>query len=409
MHFPQNVFFPPCGSCINPKLSAWAQVNGTYNYNRVSFVPPGCWVLVHACQTPTPYNMVSACSWQLVFGPCCGLLPMLPCMDVGHPFTSSLKFSCLQLSPSPTAVPNLHVIPKLAAPTPRVRNPIPTPLHQGNGNGNPNPNTTSNPPGSVPIRTPLPLHPYYQDALLLPSPSSCYLWHYHCHHTVTPTPPAVLTNLALDTSITSATPLVTDFCFHGTTIKELMTCSTAPWWATAYGLEIGWLFQGLGPIFTMPTGTYCCFFINKHDMPWHKRATYIFIVCLTTLKRQFPNALAGPLGAIVCYTWEMSPPRLWIWLLLNFYLTVQSAHPMDVLWPLTSRIFISKAILCRPTTTFASHYGLSPLTSNPSTIKPSRSLMVMSTWKYAAACKACLRLVGLPMTNLQSFNPNPNM
>ena len=93
-------------------------------------------------------------------------------------FTSFLKFSHLQLSPlyqtppfvsllHPPAAPNLHVIPELAAPTLRVRNPNPNPLRQGNGN----PNPTSNPPGSVPMHTPLPPHPY-RDALLLPSPPS---------------------------------------------------------------------------------------------------------------------------------------------------------------------------------------------------------------------------------------------
>ena len=36
------------GLRINPKLSAWAQVNGKYNYNHVPLAPPGCRVLVHA-------------------------------------------------------------------------------------------------------------------------------------------------------------------------------------------------------------------------------------------------------------------------------------------------------------------------------------------------------------------------
>jgi hypothetical protein len=35
------------GSRLNPKLSAWAQVHGTYDYNRVPLAPPGCRVLVH--------------------------------------------------------------------------------------------------------------------------------------------------------------------------------------------------------------------------------------------------------------------------------------------------------------------------------------------------------------------------
>ena len=36
------------GSRINPKLSAWAQINGTFDYNRVPLAPSGCHVLVHA-------------------------------------------------------------------------------------------------------------------------------------------------------------------------------------------------------------------------------------------------------------------------------------------------------------------------------------------------------------------------
>jgi hypothetical protein len=35
------------GSRINPKLSAWAQVNGQFDYNRTPLAPPGTRVLVH--------------------------------------------------------------------------------------------------------------------------------------------------------------------------------------------------------------------------------------------------------------------------------------------------------------------------------------------------------------------------
>ncbi|KAG7352362.1 reverse transcriptase RNA-dependent DNA polymerase [Nitzschia inconspicua] len=35
------------GSRLNPKLSAWAQLHGTYDYNRTPLAPPGCKVLVH--------------------------------------------------------------------------------------------------------------------------------------------------------------------------------------------------------------------------------------------------------------------------------------------------------------------------------------------------------------------------
>ncbi|KAG7345660.1 hypothetical protein IV203_033191 [Nitzschia inconspicua] len=38
------------GSRINPKLSAWAQLHGTFDYNRTPLPPPGCRVLVHMKQ-----------------------------------------------------------------------------------------------------------------------------------------------------------------------------------------------------------------------------------------------------------------------------------------------------------------------------------------------------------------------
>jgi hypothetical protein len=35
------------GSRLNPKLSAWAQLNGNFDYNHMSLVPPGIHVLMH--------------------------------------------------------------------------------------------------------------------------------------------------------------------------------------------------------------------------------------------------------------------------------------------------------------------------------------------------------------------------
>jgi hypothetical protein len=35
------------GSRLNPKLSAWAQLNGTFDFNRTPLAPPGIRVLVH--------------------------------------------------------------------------------------------------------------------------------------------------------------------------------------------------------------------------------------------------------------------------------------------------------------------------------------------------------------------------
>jgi len=36
-----------CGSHLNPKLSAWAQLHGPVNFNWTPIAPPGIWVLVH--------------------------------------------------------------------------------------------------------------------------------------------------------------------------------------------------------------------------------------------------------------------------------------------------------------------------------------------------------------------------
>jgi hypothetical protein len=37
-----------CGSRINPKLSAWAQLFGNFDFNRIPIAPPGIRVIVHA-------------------------------------------------------------------------------------------------------------------------------------------------------------------------------------------------------------------------------------------------------------------------------------------------------------------------------------------------------------------------
>jgi len=43
------------GSCINPNLLAWAQLYGTFDFNRTPITPPGMQVLVH--EKPTTWHM----------------------------------------------------------------------------------------------------------------------------------------------------------------------------------------------------------------------------------------------------------------------------------------------------------------------------------------------------------------
>ena len=66
------------GSRINPKLSAWAQIHGTFDYNRTPLGPPGCRVLAHAKPaTRTTWSPHGLAGWYL--GPA---LDSYRCYDV---------------------------------------------------------------------------------------------------------------------------------------------------------------------------------------------------------------------------------------------------------------------------------------------------------------------------------------
>jgi hypothetical protein len=77
--------------------------------------------------------------------------------------------------------------------------------------------------------------------------------------------------------------------WHGTAInldtgkvaeyKELSSSSDGAQWDEANGEEIERLFQGLGPNSTMTKGTNTLFFIHQHQVPKHKKTTYIQVVC----------------------------------------------------------------------------------------------------------------------------------
>ena len=425
------------GSRINPKLSAWAQVNGTYDYNRVPLAPPGCRVLVHAkpqhrttwaphaldgwyvgpavdsyrcyriwmwdtrsiriCDTvswfPTKVHLPCNSSTDLITtslqdiayallhpttrSPVAPLtathkaalqqlleilsppeLTQLPIAPLLHHPNPSLRVpgtttaSTIPLLPDPDACTPFPVSPALDGtaqplrvlnpnPTPNptdpsVINPTPNPNPHLAGNPNPTPNSTPRaPPASGSLILPAPPRTY-RDAVVLPSPlppspSDTYdtttvpksrrrrkNTPRDAPHASQPHTQSLLANCALSAPPpTSATPLATNFCFHGTAInpdngkiagyRELLTCSTAPLWATANGLEIGRLFQGLGPHSDMPTGTNCCFFIHKHEMPSHKRATYIRIVCADRPEKNIPQRVRWTAGGDrVIYTGNVS-------------------------------------------------------------------------------------------------------
>jgi hypothetical protein len=67
--------------------------------------------------------------------------------------------------------------------------------------------------------------------------------------------------------------------------KELSQCSMGIEWTASNTEEIGRMFQGLGPDLNMPTGTNTLFFIYKSQVPKHKHATYIRVVCADRPKK----------------------------------------------------------------------------------------------------------------------------
>jgi hypothetical protein len=92
----------------------------------------------------------------------------------------------------------------------------------------------------------------------------------------------------------TTTPLGNDlppehWCCHGTAVnpdtgniaqyKELSTSSDAAHWQYSNTDEIGRMFQGLGPDSYMPTGTNTLWFIDRKDIPKHKKPTYVRVVC----------------------------------------------------------------------------------------------------------------------------------
>jgi hypothetical protein len=83
--------------------------------------------------------------------------------------------------------------------------------------------------------------------------------------------------------------------WHGTAInpdtgkvpeyKELSSSFDGAQWDEANGEEIGRLFRGLGPNSTMIEGTNTLFFIHQHQVPKHKKTTYIQVVCADRPKK----------------------------------------------------------------------------------------------------------------------------
>ena len=96
------------------------------------------------------------------------------------------------------------------------------------------------------------------------------------------------------------------WCCHGTAInpdtgniaeyKEFSGCSDAAHWQHSNTDEIGRMFQGLGPDSYMPTGTNTLWFIDRKDIPKHKKPTYVRVVCADRPKKPNPRRVRWTAG-----------------------------------------------------------------------------------------------------------------
>jgi hypothetical protein len=78
--------------------------------------------------------------------------------------------------------------------------------------------------------------------------------------------------------------------------KELSTCSDGNLWQSSNAGEIGRMFQGLGPDSYMPTGTNTLFFIDRKDIPKHKKPTNIRVVCADQPEKTNPKQVRWTAG-----------------------------------------------------------------------------------------------------------------
>ena len=78
--------------------------------------------------------------------------------------------------------------------------------------------------------------------------------------------------------------------------KELSTCSDGNLWQASNADEIGRMFQGLGPDSYMPTGTNTLFFIDRKDIPKHKKTTYVRVVCADRPEKTNPKRVRWTAG-----------------------------------------------------------------------------------------------------------------
>jgi hypothetical protein len=287
----------------NPKLSAYAQLNGAFDYNRTPLAPPGSKVLIH--ETPAnrrtwdPHGVdgwyiggapehyrchrvyVSKTRAERIaktveFFPHNCPMPKTSSADAATQAARDL-ISALQ-NPAPAAPfatlgnEQLHAIRKLAdifqvateSPTTAAPNPVSLPRVPTATNPVASPRVTTTPvaPPRVPVTaTPIPQHGPH---LIQPEPDDPVLHRYPLRSSVA--------NAANAVFQPEANAVMDPITGESLEYRALSTGPDKDIWITALANDLGRLAQGIGT--RKPSGTNTIFFVKREAVPNDRKVTY---------------------------------------------------------------------------------------------------------------------------------------
>ena len=346
------------GSRLNPRLSAWAQLHGPFDFNRTPIAPPGIRVIIHekpsVRRSWAPHGVDG---WYL--GPA---LNSYRCYTVWASDTQAQRISdtvvwCPSKTPMPTSSSLDYIRAGIADITHALLHPSPNsplaPLSDSQVkalqllmlilHGTTNPNQPSTAPASLlrvvtpdsiksgltktsPTTPPTPLP--MQDPEPDPDPDDATVKTDNRTKSPQkpPSPPATVSTTrrtrrrrrsarlaALHATTTPPSDPIIYAALHGNAFnpdtgelaeyKELSTSSDGPLWQQANATEIHRLAQGTDSI----PGTNTMFFIPVTALPQGCRATYLRIVCAHRPEKANPFRVRWTVGGDrVTYTGDVS-------------------------------------------------------------------------------------------------------
>jgi hypothetical protein len=373
------------GSRINPKLSAYAQVHGTYDFNRTPIAPPGIRVLVH--QKPSvrrswaphaidgwyigpaleSYRCYRVWIWETRMERICDTLTWFPTkvklptvtnsdlilagiQDIVNALTKPLPDNSLP----PLDPTHVQALVDVSALLTRLLSPDARSLRVAEGAKKPRPSDTNQPSQPTPLQeiidpTPTPTYA----TITAPPRRRSNRRQRATPSSPPPAPPSPMSPAAAQAPSTTH-PIHAAAAYtvhqshhqalHGTAINpdtgrvaeypELSRCSDGHHWLKSNTDEIGRLAQGLGPNSHMPNGTDTIFFIPFHQIPKDRKATYIRVVCADRPEKPEPRRVRWTAGGnLVDYPGDVSTKTADITtvkILLNSVLSTPDARFMTI-------------------------------------------------------------------------------